>query len=149
MAALSDHRVSVFGSHGLVLLHLARQPDCTMREMAAVFGLSERRIARILRDLSEADMISIAKRGKRNVYSINEDAPCLHPSIDNLRLRDVVRAIESVVPDSEPAEAPAERRPAPDRRPTARLLHGLLLPFLVTDSDTAFSLLPAILPLLV
>jgi hypothetical protein len=143
VSRVATSKVSIFGSHGLVLLHVACQPDCTMREMAAVFGVSERRIARILRDLADAGMISVTKRGKRNVYSINEDAPCRHPTIDGLRLGQVVRA---AMPVPEPLAEPPE--PARERRAPAGLLHGLLLPFLATDTEGVISLLPAILPML-
>jgi hypothetical protein len=142
---IAGAKVTVFGSHGLVLLHLARQPDGTMREMAQVFGVSERRIARILRDLTDAGMISVTKHGKRNAYAINEDAPCVHPSIGNLNVGDIVRAALPAQPDLIERESEAHQA---ERRAPVGLLQGLLLPFLATDGDAAVGLLPAILPLL-
>ena len=64
-----------------------------MRELAVELNLTERHVARILRDLSKAELISVTKRGNRNIYTINEDASCSHPSMPSLRLGDLVKAV--------------------------------------------------------
>ena len=95
-----------------------------MREMALVFGVTERRIARILKDLIEARMIRVNKRRRRNSYSIVEEALCLHPSLPDLRLGDVVRVVQK-----------------PDE-PSRNVLHGLMFPFAIADSEGALNLVP-------
>jgi hypothetical protein len=48
---------------------------------------------RILRDLAQAGLIAVSKRGNRNAYVVNEDASCPHPSIPALRLGNLVAAV--------------------------------------------------------
>jgi DNA-binding IscR family transcriptional regulator len=133
---MASGKVPVFASHGLVLLHLAKQPDLTIRELALSSGVSERRIVRILRDLTDAQLISVAKQGKRNVYAVNEAASGLHPSLADVNLGDIIRAVHGREPSPtvpEPATAPS----LPNR-----LLHGFLFPLAATDSEGLLSILP-------
>jgi DNA-binding IscR family transcriptional regulator len=125
--------VSVFASHGLVLLHLVQYPDTTMREMAQEFSLSERRIARILSELREAGLIQIRKNGKRNLYDLNKNAGLMHPTLTGLRLGDLLRATE---PDSsENLRHMNQENPG--------LFRAVLLPFAVDDFEILCQLLPA------
>lgn len=125
MRRIASGKVSVFASHGLVLLHVAQTPNATMREIAWTLGLTERRIGRILGDLENANMIRVAKQGNRNVYSVDEDAACPHPSLSGISLRDVVGAIKGLTPEQD--------RPAVGSL-SGRILPGFFIPYILAES---------------
>ena len=89
----TDASPPLFASHGLVLLHVAREPRCTMRQLSGALGVSERRVAEIVRELEAAGMLSVSKDGKRNVYAINEDAMSPHAAVAHRPLGDLLRSI--------------------------------------------------------
>jgi hypothetical protein len=101
-----------------------------MRELGLVFGVTERRIARILKDLSEARLIEVSKNKKRNSYSVVEEAQGLHPSYPEAKLGDIVQAV---------VKDPQSHRGS---RLLSRVTHALMLPVSLTDSEAAMSLLP-------
>jgi DNA-binding IclR family transcriptional regulator len=67
-------------SHGQVLLCLARDPDARLKDVAAVVGITERAVQRILADLVEAGYVERRRIGRRNRYSVNRGASMRHPS---------------------------------------------------------------------
>lgn len=81
-------------SHGLVLVYVALHPEATIREISREIGLTERRVMEILRDLKEAGHISIERQGRRNIYSINENAMFMHPQMAHVRVADFLKLIE-------------------------------------------------------
>jgi DNA-binding MarR family transcriptional regulator len=68
-------------SHGLALLYVATHADATGREIAAHLELTERRVAAIIRDLSEANLVVVSRIGRRNHYSLNSNAHFRHPLV--------------------------------------------------------------------
>lgn len=62
-------------SHSLVLLQLAREPELTVRELAAGSALTERQTHRILDDLVDAGYVARTRVGRRNRYRIDESRP--------------------------------------------------------------------------
>jgi DNA-binding MarR family transcriptional regulator len=84
---------TLMASHGVVLFYIAANPDKTMREMAEALELTERRIVRIVRDLSDAGMLEVTKSGRRNVYRVNEDASFRHPTLSHVKLSAIVHAL--------------------------------------------------------
>ena len=84
---------TLMASHGVVLFYIAASPDKTMREMAEALELTERRIVRIVRDLSDAGMLEVTKSGRRNVYRVNEDASFRHPTLSHVKLSALVQAL--------------------------------------------------------
>ncbi len=77
-------------SHGHVLVYLASRPNATVREAADGLGLSERRVASIIRDLEEAGVVHATRVGRRKHYELAPDAHFRHPAMKHLRLRDVL-----------------------------------------------------------
>lgn len=100
---------TLMASHGVVLFFIAANPEATMREMADELGITERRIARIVKDLSEAGMITVERTGRRNIYTVNEEAHFRHPTLSHIRLGRFVNAINEDG-DSKPAD---EKRSTP------------------------------------
>lgn len=66
-------------NHGHVLVHLARNPDARIRDLAEAVGITERAAQRILTDLVDAGYVSRHREGRRNRYSLHTDQPLRHP----------------------------------------------------------------------
>lgn len=80
-------------NHGLVILHIVRNRNATLREIALDTGLTERAVYQIVRALEEGDFIGKRKVGRRNTYSINERAILSYPAYGNVTLEDIGRAL--------------------------------------------------------
>ena len=77
-------------SHGLVLLYVARNQDATIREIAARLMITERRVASIIRDLVNVDLLQVTRVGRRNQYALSDKARFRHPLIEDLQFKDFV-----------------------------------------------------------
>lgn len=91
---------TLMATHGVVLFYLAAKPNSTMREMSEALGITERRIAQIVRDLGKADFLAVSKAGRRNAYSVNVEANFRHPTLSHIKLRSFVDAITKQQPDA-------------------------------------------------
>ncbi len=67
-------------NHGHVLVHLNRNPDSRVREIATAVGITERSAQAILADLEEAGYVNIIRVGRRNQYTLNPTLKFRHPS---------------------------------------------------------------------
>ena len=65
-------------NHGLVLVYISQNPQCTMRDMATVLGVTERSINRVLKDLEVEGYITWQGTGKGNIYEINHKRELKH-----------------------------------------------------------------------
>lgn len=77
-------------SHGAVLFHVALKPGCTVKEIAEEMALTQRTVWGIIGDLRRAGMLHVRKEGRRHRYTVNLDAPFLHPSVSGFTLRSVL-----------------------------------------------------------
>ena len=77
-------------SHGTVLIQIAANPDCTISEIADALSLTRRSIWGIIGDLRQSGMLKVRKNGRRHHYTVNLDAPFLHPSVTGYTLGDVI-----------------------------------------------------------
>jgi DNA-binding transcriptional regulator GbsR (MarR family) len=84
---------TLMSTHGMVLFFIAATPNLTMREMSERLGITERRIAQVIRDLEQADMIVVSKSGRRNQYSVNVDAYFRHPTLSHVKLSRLADAL--------------------------------------------------------
>lgn len=96
-------------SHGSVVFYIAAYPDCTIREVADALALTRRTVWGLISHLRRAGMLHVRKEGRRHHYTVNLDAPFLHPTIKGYTLRNVLGAI---VEQSGPRVA-AESEPVP------------------------------------
>jgi hypothetical protein len=85
---------TLMASHGTVLFYLATHDDATIREVAIAAELTERRVSKIIRDLSDDRVLIVERRGRRNFYDINRDATFATP-MSNVRLGTVLDLIRS------------------------------------------------------
>ena len=93
---------TILTSHGHVLFYLASRPDATMRDIADDLGLSERRVATILRDLETSDTIHSTRVGVRKHHEINPAARFRHPTLNHLTLSAVLDDIQVRDPGERP-----------------------------------------------
>lgn len=66
-------------NHGSVLLAIARNPNATLREVAAQVGITERAVQRIVADLEAAQYLKRVRTGRRNRYEVHSEVPLRHP----------------------------------------------------------------------
>ncbi len=86
-------------NHGLVILHIVRNQDATLREIALATGLTERAVYQIVRELEQGAFIGKRKVGRRNTYSINEQAIVSYPAYGEVTLADIGRALIELSPE--------------------------------------------------
>lgn len=86
---------NLMATHGVVLFYIAANEDSTMREMSEELGITERRIAQVVRDLADANFLVVNKEGRRNSYSVNLEANFRHPTLSHIRLKRFVDALRA------------------------------------------------------
>jgi DNA-binding MarR family transcriptional regulator len=79
-AAEQSREWTFLSNHGHVLIHLSRDPDARIRDIASSVGITERSAQAILADLEESGYVNISKIGRRNSYSINPRLKFRHPA---------------------------------------------------------------------
>lgn len=79
--------------HAHVLLSVAHNNDATVRDIAAVVGISTRSAVSILNDLEESGYLERERRGRRNHYVLHPDRPLRHPSNAAHTVDDLIRAL--------------------------------------------------------
>lgn len=79
--------------HAHVLLAVARNNDATVRDIAAVVGISTRSAVSILNDLEAAGYLERERRGRRNHYLLHPERPLRHPSNAAHTVDDLIRAL--------------------------------------------------------
>lgn len=67
-----------FSNYGHVLVCLARSREVRLRDVAAEVGITERAVQKIVRDLQDADYLTISKQGRCNRYRINRRKTLRH-----------------------------------------------------------------------
>ena len=86
---------TILSTHGMVLTHIAANPDRTLRELSDALGLTERWVGRVVKDLQDADMLRVERRGLRNHYQVNPDAHFRHPTLAHIPLAHIIEAVVS------------------------------------------------------
>lgn len=66
-------------NHAHVLVCVALEPDCRLREVAERVGITERAVQKIVADLEAAGVLTRRRAGRRNTYRLVLDAPLRHP----------------------------------------------------------------------
>jgi hypothetical protein len=101
---------TLFSNHGHVLLFLAGNSDARLRDVAGQVGITERAVQKIVRDLQQANMLSVSKHGRRNRYEIQLQAPLRHALENHC---DVGQLVELVHGRSTAAKTVKSRPPVP------------------------------------
>ena len=114
---------TLLSNHGHVLVCLSRDPEARLRDVAADVGITERAVQKIVRDLQDGGMISVAKNGRRNSYHIHNKQSLRHELEASCTLQDLIRVVNGNQQPQPPAadlgnsaDADLESRPTvPDR----------------------------------
>lgn len=80
-------------NHAHVLVCLARDPDARLKDVAVEVGITERAVQGIVGDLERAGVIVRERRGRRNLYRFNLDAPLRHPLEAHRTIRTLLSAV--------------------------------------------------------
>ncbi len=83
----------IFSAHGMVLFYIAANADSTLRQVSDALGITERHVARIVRDLADVDMLRIRHVGRRNSYEVNPEARLRHPTLSHVPLEGIIDAV--------------------------------------------------------
>ncbi len=110
-------------SHGTLLFHIAANPDCTIAEIADAMALTRRSVWGVIGDLRRAGMLHIRKQGRRHYYTVNLDAPFLHPTLKGYTLR---HALGGIIGQARRDEAAVSSWQAPVAA-SRQLLHSVPL----------------------
>lgn len=84
-------------NHAHVLLTIARDPQSTLREVAAEVGITERATQKIVADLDAAGYLTRSRHGRRNRYSVTSGQPFRHPLAAG---HDIDELLEILVPEA-------------------------------------------------
>lgn len=66
-------------NHGHILVHINRNPDSRVKDVAEAVGITERSALSILSDLENSGYIKIERVGRRNSYRVNSNKNFRHP----------------------------------------------------------------------
>jgi DNA-binding Lrp family transcriptional regulator len=66
-------------NHAHVLVCLALDRNCRLRDVATSVGITERAVQKIVGDLEHAGVIVRERAGRRNCYRLNAAVPLRHP----------------------------------------------------------------------
>ena len=64
-----------------------------MRQVSDALGLTERRVASIVKGLAAVGMVQVARRGRRNTYAVEPTARLRHPTLSYVPLGRIVAAV--------------------------------------------------------
>ena len=87
---LMNNDFHLVSSQGAVLFYIAVNPDCTIQEIADAMSLTRRTIWGLIAALRRARMVHLRQQGRRHHYTINLDAPFLHPTLKGYTLRPIL-----------------------------------------------------------
>jgi len=81
-------------NHAHVLVCIDRDPTIRTRDIAVAVGITERATQAIVSDLVAAGYVTRRKEGRRNVYTVDPDAPFRHPIEANHVVGDLLEMLE-------------------------------------------------------
>jgi len=82
-ASTEPHAFTYLTNHSHVLVALDTDSELRVRDLAALVGITERAVQRILSDLEEAGALKIERIGRRNRYRIQRGGRLRHPLEDH------------------------------------------------------------------
>jgi len=81
-------------NHAHVLLCIVKNPDCRLRDIANVVGITERAVHRIVSDLIETGYVDVKRDGRCNVYVTHPEKNLRHPIEAHCQVADLIRLIQ-------------------------------------------------------
>ncbi len=77
-------------SQGAVLFYIAINPDSTIQQIADAMALTSRTVWGLVKALRRAGMVHLRRQGSRHHYTVNLEAPFLHPALNGYTLRPIL-----------------------------------------------------------
>ena len=93
MSDTTDRKWTFLTNHAHVLLAIAADPDCRLRDLALTVGITERATQRIVSDLVDAGYLSVERSGRRNTYRVHPDLPLRHPAEQHHHIGDLLTVL--------------------------------------------------------
>jgi DNA-binding Lrp family transcriptional regulator len=85
---------SFITNHGAALLLIVQRRQITAREIAAILGITERPVRRIIADLEAAGYLRKQRVGRVNEYEVSLDLPLPQPVGREVAVRDLLRVFQ-------------------------------------------------------
>jgi DNA-binding IclR family transcriptional regulator len=79
----------------MVLIYLAANSDSTVRQLSDALGITERQVARLIKDMVESGVLIVERAGQRNSYSINRSVLLDHPAFSDRPLDEVIDVLSA------------------------------------------------------
>jgi DNA-binding MarR family transcriptional regulator len=88
------HDWTFLSNHGHLLIQIAKKPEIKINELAAVVGISERRVQSIVGDLEAAGYLEVTRIGRRNRYQVNTNSKFRHPLESNKSINALLKIFQ-------------------------------------------------------
>ncbi len=88
-----SHSWNFLSNHAHVLCCIARDPECTMLNMANQVGITLRAVQKIVAELEHAGVISHQRKGRHNCYQIHAEKSLRHPLESHHTVADLMQAV--------------------------------------------------------
>jgi DNA-binding MarR family transcriptional regulator len=83
-------------SHALVLLEVARDPECLIRDLAERLDLTERTVHTVLKDLIDAGYLQRSKESRSYRYHVLRSGHLRHPRMQTIQVRDLLNLVQPI-----------------------------------------------------
>ena len=81
-------------NHGHVLIHLHRNPNARVRDIAEAVGITERAVQMVLRELEADGYLEKERIGRRNAYRVHPELAFRHPLESGRPVADLLRIFD-------------------------------------------------------
>jgi len=105
-----------FGNYGHVLVCLSRNREARLRDVAAMVGITERAVQKIVRDLQDEGFVTVTKQGRCNRYRINRRKSLRHELESHVTVGKLLTLLDRANTQKEQAEG-SEELPAEPHKP--------------------------------
>lgn len=85
-------------NHAHVLLTLARDPQCRLRDVAVLIGITERAVQAIVADLEAEGYLTRIRSGRRNTYQLHPEGHFRHPAEARHRIGELIGLFADTTP---------------------------------------------------
>ncbi len=85
-------------NHAHVLLCISQNPDTRIRDIAVDVGITQRAVARILKELEKAGVVDRERNGRRNHYRVRLTSPLRHALERHVTVGELLHALSSEDP---------------------------------------------------
>lgn len=115
-----------FSNYGHVLVCLSRNREARLRDVAAMVGITERAVQKIVRDLQDEGFLTVTKQGRCNRYRINRRKSLRHELQAHVTVGKLLALLDRAgahkeallaAGDTDPEAAPESAGPAQETAP--------------------------------